>query len=173
MKRFYAAVLTVLAALAATSAPARAALRVPQIPFTVSALQTRFNNLGESINVATQQQDGLVWGATVSGNSVFTIQFDLGPVNPGNNGDAELGIAKAALQTANLSSRYVVALVSRGAAPIDASGADAHGSGSARHVPFVMSGPNIRTGVVVAQPTTPLDVAPTIHYALGAAAPSA
>jgi hypothetical protein len=94
VKRFYAAVLTVLAALAATSAPARAALRVPQIPFTVSALQTRFNNLGESINVATQQQDGLVWGATVSGNSVFTIQFDLGPVNPGNNGDAELGIAK-------------------------------------------------------------------------------
>ena len=91
MKRFYAAVLTVLAALAATSAPARAALRVPQIPFTVSALQTRFNNLGESINVLTQQQDGLVWGTTVSGNSVLTIQFDL---VHGNTGDAELGIAK-------------------------------------------------------------------------------
>src|SRR5262249_12361968 len=60
------------------------------------------------------------------------------------DGDAELGMAQSALQTANLSSRYVVALVSRGAAPIDASGADAHGSGSARHVPFVISGPNIR-----------------------------
>src|SRR5262249_10090679 len=62
------------------------------------------------------------------------------------DGDSELGMAKAALQAANLSNRYVVALVSRGAAAIDASGADAHGPGSARHVPFVISGPNIRSG---------------------------
>lgn len=91
MKRFYAAVLTVLAAVAATSAPAQAALRVPQIPFASAALQTRLNLAGESINVLTQQQDGLVWGTTASGNSLLTIQFDLAG---GNAGDAELGIAK-------------------------------------------------------------------------------
>ena len=90
MKRFYAAFLAVLAAVAVTSAPAHATLRVPQIPFASAALQTRLNLVGESINVLTQQQDGLVWGTTVSGNSVLTIQFDLA----GNVNDAELGIAK-------------------------------------------------------------------------------
>jgi len=90
VKRFYIAVFTVLAAIAVTSAPAQAALRVPQIPFSSAALQTRLNLVGESINVLTQQQDGLVWGTTVSGNSVLTIQFDLA----GNTNDAELGIAK-------------------------------------------------------------------------------
>jgi len=91
VKRLYAAVLTVVAALAATSAPANAALRVPQIPFASADLQTRFNIAGESINVLTDQQNGLVWGSTVSGNSLLTIQFDLAD---GNTGDAELGIAK-------------------------------------------------------------------------------
>ena len=90
MKRFYVAVLTVMAAVAVRSAPAQAALRVPQIPFASAPLQTRFNLVGESINVLTQQQDGMVWGTTVSGNSVLTIQFDLA----GNSNDAELGIAK-------------------------------------------------------------------------------
>jgi hypothetical protein len=90
VKRFYAATLTVLVAIAATSAPAAAAPRVPQIPFASAALQSRFNGLGETINVLTQQQDGLVWGTTVSGNSTFTIQFDLA----GNIGDSEMGIAK-------------------------------------------------------------------------------
>ena len=91
MKRFYAAVLTVLAAIAATSAPAYAGLRAPQIPFASGDLQSRLNAAGESINVLTQQQDGLVWGSTSSGNSVLTIQFDLAD---GNVGDAELGITK-------------------------------------------------------------------------------
>ena len=91
MKRFYAAILGVRAAIAATSAPAQAALRAPQIPFASAELQSRLNLAGESINVLTDQQDGFVWGATVSGNSVLTIQFDLAA---GNTGDAELGIAK-------------------------------------------------------------------------------
>ena len=91
MKRIYAAVLTVFAALAAANAPAHAALRSPQITFDSADLQNRFNLAGESVNVLTQQQDGLVWGATVSGNSLLTIQFDL---VDGNTGDAELGIAK-------------------------------------------------------------------------------
>jgi hypothetical protein len=91
VKRFYAAVLTVLAAVAAISSPAQAVPRVPQIPFASGGLQSRFNLAGESINVLTDQQDGFVWGTTVSGNSVLTIQFDLAD---GNTGDAELGIAK-------------------------------------------------------------------------------
>ena len=90
MKRFYAACLTVLVALAATSAPSRAALRVPQIPFASAGLQSRFIGFGESIDVLTQQQDGLVWSTTFSGNTTLTIQFDLA----GNIGDAEMGIAK-------------------------------------------------------------------------------
>ena len=91
MKRFYAAVLTAFAALAAVNAPAHATPRSPQITFASADLQNRLNLMGESINVLTQQQDGLVWGTTVSGNSVLTIQFDL---VHGNTGDAELGIAK-------------------------------------------------------------------------------
>ena len=90
MKRLAAATLTVLVALATSSAPAQAVLRVPQIPFASAALQSRLNGQGESINVLTQQQDGLVWRTTVSGNSALTIQFDLG----GNIADAEMGIAK-------------------------------------------------------------------------------
>src|SRR6185369_8571696 len=90
VKRFYAALLTVLVALATPSAPAHAALRVPQIPFASAGLQTRLNGFGESIDVLTQQQDGLVWGTTFSGNTTLTIEFDLA----GNVGDAEMGIAK-------------------------------------------------------------------------------
>lgn len=90
MKRFYAAVLITLVACATASAPASAALRVPQIVFGSSALQSRLSGLGESINVLTQQQDALVWGASSSGNTTLTIQFDLN----GNIADAEMGIAK-------------------------------------------------------------------------------
>jgi arylsulfatase A-like enzyme len=85
------------------------------------------------------------------------------------DGEAELGMVKSALQTANVSDRYIVALVSRGAAAIDAAGADAHGAGSARHVPLVIAGPNIRHALI-GMPSTPLDVAPTILFALGATA---
>ena len=90
MKRFYAALSTVMVALATTAAPARAGLRVPQIPFASAGLQGRLNGFGESIDVLTQQQDGLVWGTTFSGNTTLTIQFDLA----GNVGDAEMGVAK-------------------------------------------------------------------------------
>ncbi len=89
MKRFYIAALASVAALAALGAPAQAALSVPQIAFNSAALQARLNGFGESINVLTQQQDGLVWGSTVSTNSTMTIQFELAG-NPDGN---EIGIA--------------------------------------------------------------------------------
>lgn len=80
----------ILSALLITLAlPASAALRVPQIAFGSTALQQHLNDLGESVDVQTMQQDGLVWGSTVSGNSTMTIQFELN----GNPSGAELGIA--------------------------------------------------------------------------------
>jgi len=89
VKRIVLAALATVLALAASSAPAYAVLRVPQIPFASAALQTRLNGLGESINVLTQQQNGLVWGSSVTGNATLTIQFDLG----GNIHDTEMGVA--------------------------------------------------------------------------------
>ena len=89
MKRYDVAVLATLVA-CVLATPASAALRVPQIAFGSSALQSRLNGLGESINVLTQQQDALVWGSSSSGNTTLTIQFDLN----GNVDDAEVGIAK-------------------------------------------------------------------------------
>ena len=91
MKRIVLAALATVLALAVGSAPAYAVLRVPQVPFASAPLQTRLNAAGESINVLTQQQNGLVWGTTATGNSLLTIQFDL---NNGNLGDSEMGIAK-------------------------------------------------------------------------------
>ncbi len=80
----------ILSAMLITSAvPAAAAFRSPQILFGSTALQQHLNDLGESVNVQTEQQEGLVWGSTVSGNSAMTIQFELN----GNPSGAELGIA--------------------------------------------------------------------------------
>jgi hypothetical protein len=90
MKRIYSVALALLVASVTFAAPAFAAPRSPQIPFAGAALQSRLTSLGESINVLTQQQDGLVWGSTVSSNSTMTIQFDLN----GNPSGDELGIAK-------------------------------------------------------------------------------
>ncbi len=90
MKRYSHAVLAMLVATAAMTAPAHAGLRVPQIVFPATALASNLGAQGESINVLTQQQEGLVWGSTVSTNSTMTIQFEL----PGNPHGNEMGIAK-------------------------------------------------------------------------------
>jgi hypothetical protein len=80
-----------LVATAAMVAPAHAALRVPQIAFNSATLAAQFLLQGETtLNVDTQQQDGLVWGSTVSTNSTMTIQFEL----TGNPHGNEVGIAK-------------------------------------------------------------------------------
>jgi hypothetical protein len=89
VKRFYIAALASVVAMAGLGAPAHAALSVPQIAFNSGALQGRLNGFGESINVLTQQQDGLVWGSTVSSNATMTIQFELA----GNPHVNEIGIA--------------------------------------------------------------------------------
>ena len=89
MKRFYSAALATMAAIAVLSAPAHAALRVPQLAFASTSLQNRLNAFGESINVLTAQQQGLVWGSTISTNTTMTIQFELAG-NPHLN---EFGLA--------------------------------------------------------------------------------
>ena len=90
MKRIYSGVLALMVAMATLAAPALAAPRAPQIAFGSGPLQARLNGFGESINVLTQQQEGLVWGSTISTNSTMTIQFELSG-NPHHN---EIGIAK-------------------------------------------------------------------------------
>ncbi len=90
MKRYSLAVLAMLVATAAMTAPAHAGLRVPQIVFPATALASSLGAQGESIDVLTQQQEGLVWGSTVSTNSTMTIQFEL----PGNPHGNEMGIAR-------------------------------------------------------------------------------
>lgn len=89
MKRIYSVVLGLAMGLT-LAAPSFAALRVPQVAFNSASLQSRMNGFGESINVLTQQQDGLVWGSTISTNSTMTIQYQLS----GNPHANEIGIAK-------------------------------------------------------------------------------
>lgn len=90
MKRLFSPALAALAAVALLSAPAHAVLRVPQVVFNPANLTAQLTSFGEgSINVLTQQQDGLVWGSTVSTNATMTIQFELA----GNPHADEIGIA--------------------------------------------------------------------------------
>ena len=69
-------------------APAHAGLSVPQTVFVPTVLQNQLNTLGESIDVLTQQQEGLVWTTTASSNSTMTIMFQLA----GNPNQDEFGI---------------------------------------------------------------------------------
>jgi hypothetical protein len=63
----------------------------------------------------------------------------------------------------------IVAITSRGATPIDGDGGDFYGPGSSRHVPLILVGPGVRSGVVSGQPATPSDLPATLLYGLGAA----
>lgn len=62
----------------------------------------------------------------------------------------------------------LIVITSRGASPIDSTGADFYGPGSSRHVPLILLGPGVRAGVVSGQPATPADIPATILFALGA-----
>jgi len=52
-------------------------LRSPQVVFNYTPLQNYLNSVGESINVATDQLDAQVWQSSVSGNTTFTLMFEL------------------------------------------------------------------------------------------------
>jgi hypothetical protein len=89
MKRLYSVFLATLVGGMVLGAPAQAGLRVPQTDFAYTTLQNQLNALGESIDVLTQQQDGLVWATNVSSNSTMSIMFQLA----GNPNQDEFGIA--------------------------------------------------------------------------------
>ncbi len=89
MKRALSVVLA-LATTVAMAAPAHSAPRVPQIPFNPGPLQIRLDGYGEAIDVLADQQDGLVWGSTISNNTTMTIQFELSGNPHGNS----MGISK-------------------------------------------------------------------------------
>lgn len=61
----------------AFAAVAGAALRVPQVAMDPFPLQGYLNGVGESINVATDQQNVQTFQKTVSGNSTFTLMIEV------------------------------------------------------------------------------------------------
>ena len=89
MKRLYSVLLASLLGVVVLGAPAQAGLCVPQTSFACTSLQSQLNALGESIDVLTQQQDGLVWTTNASLNSTMSIMFQLA----GNPNQDEFGIA--------------------------------------------------------------------------------
>ena len=76
-------------------------------------------------------------------------------------------LAAAAADAAQGIPNALVIITSRGATTIDDPGADFYGPGSSRHVPLILLGPGVRSGVVTGEPATPADLPATILYALG------
>ena len=71
--------LFVLVASAAFTAPAFAALRVPQKPVLGGTLQAYFTSIGETINVLTDQDNTQLWYHTTSGTTTYTLQIENSP----------------------------------------------------------------------------------------------
>lgn len=78
------ALLFVLVASAVLSTKADAALRAPQVPILGGTLQAYLNGIGESINVATDQDATQSWAHTSSATTAFTIQVE-SSINANNN----------------------------------------------------------------------------------------
>jgi len=88
MQRLYSVLLATAVGVVLHGSPAHAGLCVPQTAFACTGLQSQFNTMGESIDVLTQQQEGLVWGTNASMNATMTIMFELA----GNPNQDEFGI---------------------------------------------------------------------------------
>jgi hypothetical protein len=74
-----------IAVLVASVSPAAAfGPRVPQIGFANGPLQAYLNAVDGGINVATDQVDGQVWTASISGNATFTLMIELSGFAAGN-----------------------------------------------------------------------------------------
>lgn len=63
----------------------------------------------------------------------------------------------------------LIVITSRGATPVDDPKADFYGPQSSRHVPFIVLGPNAKSGVVTGMPGQAADVPATVLFGLGAA----
>jgi len=88
MKRLCSVVWAAVVAVVVHGAPAHAGLCAPQTAFICTGLQNQLNVLGESIDVLTQQQEGLVWATNASSNTTMSIMFQLA----GNPNQDEFGI---------------------------------------------------------------------------------
>jgi len=88
MKCVSAVALAAVCGVLVHGAPAHAGLCAPQTAFACTGLQNQFHALGESIDVLTQHQDGLVWTTNASSNSTMSIMFQLA----GNPNEDEFGI---------------------------------------------------------------------------------
>jgi hypothetical protein len=88
MKTFHSVLLIAVLGAVVRGSPAQADLCVPQTAFTCTRLQDQLNTLGQSIDVQTQQQEGLVWGTSTSQNATMSIMFQLA----GNPNQDEFGI---------------------------------------------------------------------------------
>src|SRR6185369_15070004 len=88
MKRLSSVLLAAVVGVVVHGAPAHAGFCVPQTEFACTGLQNQYNALGESIDVLTQQQEGLVWGTSASMNATMSIMFQLA----GNPNQDEFGI---------------------------------------------------------------------------------
>src|SRR5262249_23094609 len=84
-----------LLATAMLTAPADAALRVPQVPVIGGGLQAYLISVGETINVNTDQDATQGWSHTSSGTSTFTVQFQSSP----NAAPRHLGLYTASAPT--------------------------------------------------------------------------
>jgi hypothetical protein len=78
-------------------------------------------------------------------------------------------LSRAVADLAAQASGALIVVTSRGATPIDDPQPDFYGPGSSRHVPLLMLGPGVRTGMVSGQPASPADLPATVLFALGAA----
>ena len=88
MKRLCSVAWAAVVAVVVHGAPAHAGLCAPQTEFICAGLQNQLNTLGESIDVLTQQQEGLVWATNASSNTTMSIMFQL----EGNPNQDEFGI---------------------------------------------------------------------------------
>jgi len=90
--------LAAAAAVMLLAAPAQAALRNPQIGLSNGELQLKLDSEGENINAALDQENLQRWASPNSGNTMFTLQMEIG----GNIGANEIGLYDAAEVTPTL-----------------------------------------------------------------------
>ena len=113
-------------------------------------------------------------GALAADHPRFLAIVALGGARTANRHDKRAIDELTALATsvAELAARVPDALVvvtSRGATSIDDPSPDFYGPGSSRHVPLILLGPGVRTGLVSGQPAAPADLPATLLFGLGAA----
>jgi hypothetical protein len=79
MKRAVTTLFVSMVALVASVGLATAALRVPQVPVVGAGLQAYLTSVGQTINVATDQDANQSWTHTASATTSYTVMFQSSP----------------------------------------------------------------------------------------------